>query len=306
MTPKMKPNALFVAALLLVILSPLSVWAHGVVGKRFFPAGINVDDPFAADELTLASPSYIKTDEGKELSIGWEFQKRLSENLGLAVGSEYVRVKPLDTGEKTLKGWSNPEISLIYVMVRNAEHEYLATTALHVSPGGVGKKGIREDTSHVEPAFVFGKGLGFLKPVGVIGQVTMEVPWGHVDDPEEMASTLNYGLVVEYSVPYLQSFVKDVGIPWPFNRLFPIVEFTYSELISGPDAHTGATGYWNPGFVWAGRFVELGVEAVIPVNDRSGKGTGVVGLVHLFLDDIAPDVFSWTPISGTLGPTQAR
>lgn len=38
-----------------------------------------------------------------------------------------------------------------------------------------------------------------------------------------------------YSVPYLQSFVKDVGLPWPFNRVFPIVEFNGETLISGPE-----------------------------------------------------------------------
>jgi hypothetical protein len=313
MTPVKIATGFVISILIIGVLSPLPLWAHGVVGKRFFPAGITVDDPFAADELTLASPSYLKTDEGKETAVGFEVQKRLSENLGFGIEAEYVRVKPSDSSEDTVKGFNNPEFSLIYVAHKSPDHEFLATTALHVSPGGVGKKGIREDTSHVEPALVLGKGLGdlpdsvwFLRPIALVGQVTMEVPWGNVDDPEEMASTLNYGLVVEYSIPYLQSFVKDVGIPWPFKRLFPIVEFTYSEIISGPDAHSQPTGYVNPGILWAGKKIEYGIEAIIPVNDRSGKGTGVVGLVHLFMDDIAPDIFSWTPFSGTMGPTQRR
>jgi len=292
-------------------IGPGAVWAHGVVGKRFFPAGIVVDDPFPADELTLASLSSIKGPEGKETAWGFEYQKRLSPNLGLAIGDEYVSFDPEDPADPNLKGFNNPEFSLIYSMFRSPDHEYIASTALHVSPGGIGKEGIREDVSHIEPALMLGKGLGdlpdslgFLRPFAIVGQASVELPWGHLDDPAELASVLNYGLVVEYSIPYLQSFVKDIGIPWPFNKMYPIVELTYSEPISGPDAHHGATGYVYPGIVWAGKYVELGLEAQIPLNDRTGKNTGVVGLVHLFLDDIAPSVFSWTPFSGTLGSTR--
>ncbi|MBI3811352.1 MAG: hypothetical protein HY283_03995 [Nitrospirae bacterium] len=287
---------------------PGALWAHGVVGQRFFPAGIVVDDPFPADELTLASPSTIKTPNGRETAVGFEVQKRLSPNLGLAIGDEYASIKPEDPANPTLKGFSNPEFSLIYSMFESPDHEYIASTAIHVSPGGIGKEGIREEMSHVEPALMFGKGLGdlpdsfgFLRPIGIVGQAGVEVPWGHSDNPDDLTGTLHYGLVVEYSIPYLQSFVKDVGIPWPFNKMFPIVELTYSEPISGPDAHHGATGYLNPGIVWAGKYIELGLEAQIPLNDRTGQSTGVIGLVHLFLDNIAPSVFSWTPFPGTLG-----
>jgi hypothetical protein len=297
--------------LISLIAWPEALWAHGVVGKRFFPAGIVVDDPFPADELTLASPSTIKTPDGRETAVGFEVQKRLSPNLGLAIGDEYGSIKPDDPADPKLKGFNNPEFSLIYSMFKSPDHEYIASMALHVSPGGIGKEGIREDVSHIEPALMFGKGLGdlpdslgFLKPIGIVGQASIELPWGHVDDPAELASTLNYGLVMEYSIPYLQSFVKDIGIPWPFSKMFPIVELTYSEPISGPDAHHGATGYVNPGVVWAGKYIELGLEAQIPLNNRTGKSTGVVGLVHLFLDDMVPSVFSWTPFSGTLGSTQ--
>jgi len=292
------------------MVSPTVLWAHGVVGKRFFPAGIVVDDPFPADELTLASPSYIKTPDGKETSVGWEYQKRLSPNLGLSIGSEFVRIDPNDPAESTQRGWFNPELTLLYSMFKSPVHEYIASTSVSVSPGGYGTKGIREDMSSVEPAFVFGKGLGdlpdsmgFLKPFAVVGRISVETPLGRTDDPADLTSIYHYGLVLEYSIPYLQSFVKDIGIPKPFSRMFPIVELTYDNPMSGPDAHKG-TGYWNPGILWAGKYVEFGLEAQIPLNDRTGKNTGVIGLVHLFLDDIAPDVFSWTPFSGTLGPTQ--
>ena len=75
--------------------------------------------------------------------------------------------------------------------------------------------------------------------------------------------------------------------------------------IEGP--HAGrTTGSVNPGIIWFGRYCQLGIEAVIPVNARSGKNIGVIGQVHFYLDDIAPHIFTWTPFHGVLGPTQAQ
>ena len=44
----------------------------------------------------------------------------------------------------------------------------------------------------------------------------------------------------------------------------------------------------NPGLIWFGKFLQLGVEATIPINERSGKHVGVLGLVHVFIDDLFP------------------
>jgi hypothetical protein len=66
------------------------------------------------------------------------------------------------------------------------------------------------------------------------------------------------------------------------------------------------TGTINPGIIWFGRYVQVGIEAVVPVNERSGKNVGVVGQLHFYLDDILPQVFTWTPFHGVLGPTQPR
>jgi len=289
------------------------VWAHGIVGKRFFPAGLSVDDPFPADELTLAKPGYIHGPEGKESSVGVEYQKRLSPNLGLSIEGDYSSTKPEDSADPTLRGWSNPEFSLIYSMFRSPEHEYIASASVSASPGGYGSRDVREEMSSISPSFEFGRGLGdlpdsvqYLKPFAVIGQFGAEVPWGRNDDPAELATYFNYGLSLQYSIPYLQSFVKDVGIPRPFNKMFPFVELTYSNAMSGPQAHHDGTGYWYPGVLWAGKYVELGLEAEIPLNNRTGNHTGVIGLIHLFLDDISPKSFAWTPFSGNLGGTQTR
>jgi hypothetical protein len=34
--------------------------------------------------------------------------------------------------------------------------------------------------------------------------------------------------------------------------------------------------------------VQLGIEAAIPINSRTGKNVGVLGLLHFFIDDLFP------------------
>ena len=68
----------------MIALTASSAQAHGLVGKRFFPATLAIDDPFVADELSLPTISHIKLrgdDESpptRETTISAEFSKRLS------------------------------------------------------------------------------------------------------------------------------------------------------------------------------------------------------------------------------------
>ena len=59
-------------ALMTSILPFGSAFAHCVVGNRFFPATLNVDDPCVADELSLPTISAFKTGDnpaGREVGI---------------------------------------------------------------------------------------------------------------------------------------------------------------------------------------------------------------------------------------------
>jgi hypothetical protein len=40
--------------------------------------------------------------------------------------------------------------------------------------------------------------------------------------------------------------------------------------------------------IWFGKYLQLGISAQIPVNDRSGDNVGVLAQVHFFIDDIFP------------------
>jgi hypothetical protein len=95
-------------------------------------------------------------------------------------------------------------------------------------------------------------------------------------------------VTLQYSIPYLQSSVKNLGLGQPFSNLIPVVEFPMNTCTAGPCSGQ-TTGTINPGFIWLNRWGQLGIEAQIPVNRASGHHTGVLLQAHLYLDDIFPN-----------------
>ena len=322
--------AILVWALGLVAASTQSVSAHGLIGQRFFPATLAIDDPFVADELSLPTVLHIRnrgSDESPptlQTDLSGELSKRLSPNLGLSLGGTYSFLDPIPG--KSTSGFDNMEVSLKYVFWQNAEHETLLSAGAGWEIGGTGSKKIGADSfDTVTPQFFFGKGFGdlpdavdWLKPAALTGALGLAIPVrrlnktfsldddGNVQTTHDLnPKTFNWGFSVQYNLQYLQSFVRDVGLPAPFNRMIPVVEFAMQTPIEGP--HTGrTTGTINPGIIWFGRYMQLSVEAVIPANTMTGKNVGVLAQIHFYLDDIAPKIFTWTPFHGVLRPTQPR
>ena len=97
---------------------------------------------------------------------------------------------------------------------------------------------------------------------------------------------LSGGFALEYSLPYLNSHVRDHGWPSWVNHLTPLVEVTFERPL-GHDAGD-LTGTVNPGVLWSGRRVQLGAELIIPMNDESGDATGWALQAHVFIDDMFP------------------
>jgi hypothetical protein len=337
MTIKQLGVSLPILALLIGAASP--AWAHGMIGQRFFPATLAIDDPFVADELSLPTISFMRfhgfgeSPALRQTDISAEFSKRLSPNLGLSLGGNLTILDP-DHG-KTEAGFDNMEVSLKYVFWKSAEHEILLSAGVSWDVGGTGSKRIgAESFDTVTPQLFFGKGMGdlpdsvaLLKPLAITGAFGVNLPTrrfnktitvsdeggdeeggggGGVEIEKELnPKVVQWGFTLQYNLQYLQSFVRDVGIPAPFNRMIPIVEFAMQTPVEGPQAGR-TTGTINPGVIWFGRYFQLGLELQIPINRESGKSVGVLAQLHFYLDDIAPNIFSWTPFHGILGPTQPR
>ncbi|TMH02687.1 MAG: hypothetical protein E6H67_14425 [Betaproteobacteria bacterium] len=281
--------------------------AHGFAGKRFFPATLATDDPFVADELSLPTISSRKLPPDgdnpatRETDFSIDVSKRVTDNLGIGFGATYKRLAP--DGGDAQRGFDNLAASVKYKFYQSDEHETILSAGIDWDIGNSGSKRVgAESFSTFTPTLFFGKGFGdlpadmkYLRPFAVTGLVGYGIPSRASttttsdegeDTIERHPHTLQWGLAVEYSLPYLQSFVQDVGIREPFNRMIPVVEFAMSTALDR--GASGTTGTMNPGIIWAGQYVQLAVEAVIPVNSRSGNRTGWIAQVHFFLDDLFP------------------
>ncbi len=302
--------AVICAAILTFALYSGLAHAHGVIGQRFIPSTLAIEDPFPSDEMDLLTFNRGSKDkEGRETSFGFEFSKRLTPDFAIAIGWKYLLVDPTE-GSKA-SGAANPEFNFKYALLRSPEHEGILSVGFSIEPGGVGPKRVAEKVTTLGPALYFGKGLGdlpdsldYLKPLAITGVVEVGIPANRklAGDEGRNSTTIGYGFAIMYSIPYLQSSIKDIGLGAPFDRMFPVAEFNFETNINNPDR--GRTrGFFNPGLLWAEKYFQLGLEAQVPLNNRSGKDVGVRGLIHVFLDDIWPNIFTWTPF-GTVGATQ--
>ncbi len=100
-------------------------------------------------------------------------------------------------------------------------------------------------------------------------------------------TTLTWAFSLQYSMMYLQSFVKDIGLGAPLDRTIVLVEFPMETCMNRGCAYE-TTGTANPGVVWIGKRIELGMAAQLPLNRRSGKRIGALALFHVFIDDLFP------------------
>jgi hypothetical protein len=101
--------------------------------------------------------------------------------------------------------------------------------------------------------------------------------------------SLTAGLSVQYSLPYLQSQVKDYGLPSFFNQLVPLAEMSYVTPMAAPSGNTPMQLAFGAGAIWLGPQYQVGAELLIPGNKAAGSNIGFIVQVHFFLDDILPN-----------------
>lgn len=311
--PNRRRRALLAGGLctLSLSLAACPIAAQEVIGKRFFSDTLVISEPFVEDELSLPSILHIRrpaTDSAPRTlvtNMAAELKKRLTSRLELSVAGGLIHLDP--DGKPSLTGFDNLELGLKYQYFISEAHELVLSAGVVWAIGGTGRTATgAESFDVVNPALLFGKGLGdlpdtlaVLKPLaieGVLGAVIptqastrvrngASVPGGPAVDRHP--DLLQWGLVVEYSLPYLQTHVRNLGLPAPLDRMFPLVEF---DLQTGLDrgAAGRTSGTANPGLIWASEKVQVGMEIVLPLNDRTGKTVGVRGFLRIDLDQIWP------------------
>jgi hypothetical protein len=284
------------ASFTLILYAPGTISAHGFAGSRFFPATLSTDDPFVADEFSLPTVSSIVTpDNGgtRDTEVSSDIALRITPKWDIEFGESLIMLNP--SKGKAVSGFSNLSIGSKYEFFENDEHEAVVSLGVSVDVGGTGSKEVGVDSfSTWTPGLFFGKGLGdlpqelsLLRPVAITGLIGVAVPSSARTDGSPNPAVLQSGFAVEYSIIYLQEQVQNIGLRAPFDRLIPLVEVSLSDPIDRGQSGL-VTGTVNPGIIWSGKYFQVGAEAVIPINSRTGNDVGFIAQLHFYLDDLFP------------------
>jgi hypothetical protein len=296
----LNPAALWSACAAAWLAACVPAFSHGFAGDRFFPATITTDDPFAASEMSLPTFSAIRQPGQppfKDFDLSTDISVLVLPRTALTIGDGYSIQKAANQNART--GFDTASLNVLYEFFENDKHEAITSLGLTWDIGGSGRKSLGNPSfSTWTPTFYFGKGFGdlpdslpFLRPFAITGTLGLGIPSSSGTQSSPNPDTLQWGLALEYSLIYLQEHVKDVGLKAPFERLIPLVEFAMSTPLNrGVNELT--TGTINPGVIWSGQYYQVGIEAMIPVNNHTGHNVGVIAQVHFYLDDLLPRIFS--------------
>jgi hypothetical protein len=300
----------FIAAGLLPAGSALS---HGFAGPHMFISTVLIDDPNVADEASLPTFTFLPqpTDSGPApglYALDFEFDKRITENFGFSLNDGYQWLRT--PGTNTASGWENLEAGLKYKIYVNAEHEFMFSAGVSrefARTGATGANGAtldNDDSSSTTPTIFWGKGFGdlpinFLRPLAITGTLGYTIADKKLKvvgtDPDSgdpifnngTANLWSGGLSLQYSMRYLQSQVKDLGLPEFVNQLTPVVEVAWSSPASKPNQDH--TQYLiGAGINYTAQSYAVTVEALIPGNKQTGSHVGVIAQFHLYFDDLFP------------------
>jgi hypothetical protein len=283
-----KKKLIFIAALFLL---GSNVWAHGYVGKRFFPSAISQDEPFINDKLALPIFFDETTSAGNQ-SI-WttnpklEYAKTITKNFQASVTASYSHI--VTSGQKALNGFDNWETGVRYNIFLLPEVESIFSIALNTKIGGSGNHAVNTPQTTLSPELLFAQGLGplpevlkFLRPLGFSLSLSPNITTSNYT-----VGSLSWGIAVEYSLAYLQQSVANFNLPL-VDHIVPIVELPFTTCTQG-NCHGRTTGFIDPGVIIYGTYGQLGLEAIIPSNRNTGNQVGGVIQFYLYLDKLMPN-----------------
>lgn len=263
------------------------------------------EDANIKNELDVPHAEFLQLPDGQFRSFGLSFEKELWADR-LSVVLEQGRIYQHANGH-TVAGMDNLDLGFKLAAYRNIPHEFILTPALFVTfPTGSEK--VTERETALQPMLLFAKGLGelrpgWLRPFAIQGDIGYSRSVSGVRDRQ-----LIYDLVLEYSIPYLNHFIRQADAGYQLEHtlrrghslraimgnLFPFVEFDGVTPVNGTPGPTST--FFRPGALYMGKYFQVSVAADVPVGSlsRPRHRVGTVFLLDLFLDEISP-CFGWTP-----------
>ena len=266
--------------------------AHAVCGNRIFPATLGIDDPGVGDELALPTLTYIPPNTGgtQEFDASFSYTKTIFPNFGLSITDGKTWLNPGGNG------WGNLDTELKYMFWCDAPHEFMASFGLDATWANTGTTGFSDPFNTFTPLIDMGKGFGdlptslnILRPFAITAQFGLSIPsaphtssivyddFGNPSLNVALNPTVfNWGFTLQYSLPYMNANVSEVGGPDFLKHLIPITEFVFQTPVSNvPSGGQITTGTIQPGVVY--------------MADTWQVAVGVVAELHFFFDDIFPN-----------------
>ena len=294
------PRANRLAALVAVAASFTTqhAFAHAVAGARIFVNTDLIDDPGVGDEANLPLIS-LQSPDGKSwvTDANFEYDKTITPRLGFGAGTDYDWIaNDPDDFKKSHGGWDDPYVQLKYRWLLLPEHEFMISVQVTQSFGRARHHRDRIPVTTPPPVSgFFGKGFGDIpwspiRPFAITGELDYNIP---NTGPSAAGSitTWSGGLTLQYSIPYLQSQIKDYGLPDILANLTPLVELGWTSA-AGDSAirptNNPTTFLLATGAVWTGRYYSISAEVLWPLNGAAGHNIGVIGQFHLYFDDLMP------------------
>src|ERR1700682_841610 len=292
----------------LFLLATCSEGSAAYVGDRFFPSTLATTVPTAADFYN--PPYFVKlpdTATTRETDVPSTYSRLVTRDLSVFF-TETFRILD-DANRGTRSGFDNLVIGAQYQLYTNPEHQFVFTVGGTAAIGGTGAPGIASSVSTLTPTLYMGKGFGdlpdsmaWLRPLTISATAAVAVPTDSTSlttttlpsGATTLSETINpkilqLGLALEYSLVTNQyTGPNRTGTRYPEGWV-PLIEFTTATPLNGPLVGR-TTGTINPGIIWVDRYLQVGVEAIIPMEAHSGRDLGVRAQAHLYLSEIFPDL----------------
>src|SRR4030088_2485958 len=284
------------------------------VGDRFFASTLATTVPTAADFYN--PPYFVKlpdTATTREVDFPTTYSRLVTKDLGVFFTETFRVIEDANRG--TRSGFDNLLIGPHYQLYTTPEHQFVVTVGGTAAIGGTGSPGIAASFSTLTPTVYIGKGFGdlpdslaWLRPLTVSGTVAVAVPTastslGTIDSlradagaftslmtvpsgATTLSETINpkilqLGFALEYSLVTNQyTGPNRTGTRYPEGWV-PLFDLQRGPPLDGPLAGK-PTGTINPGVIWVNRYLQVGIEAIIPMNTQSARALGVRAQAHLY------------------------
>src|SRR6195256_2323694 len=311
----------------LLLIATCSEGSAAYVGDRYFPSTLATVVPTAADFFN--PPNFVKlpdtatTPSTREIDIPTTYSRLVTKDWSVFFTETFRILDNANSGRRS--GFDNLVIGTQYQLYTNPEHQFIVTVGGTAAIGGTGAPGIASSFSTLTPTIFIGKGFGdlpdsvaWLRPLTVSGTIAVAGPTasttlsslGTTDSYADagaftslatvptgattLSETINpkilqLGFALEYSlVTNSYTGANRTGTRYPEGWV-PLFEFTTATPLNGPLVGR-TTGTVNPGFIWVSRYLQVAVEAIIPMDAHSGRDVGARAQAHLYLPAIFPDL----------------